>query len=220
MNDDFKFDLAAKRTRLSDEDLVLALQAAAESFSAKYFSSPQYDSLTGKRPHSATVIDRFGSWNKALELIGVSGGRERQHSAEQLILNLEAVWKELGFPPGKRQIATLGAKISESPYKRYWGSVRSACEALAAFHNGSISREQLLAGNVTESSRTTIPLKDRWAVLKRDNYRCAKCGASPSSDHQVELEVDHIYPVAKGGGNTLENLQTLCRACNQGKKDR
>lgn len=220
MSDGFKFDLAAKRTRLSDEDLVLALQAAAESFGAKYFTSSQYDSLSGKRPHSTTIIDRFGSWKKALELIGISGGRERQHSAEQLISNLEAVWKELGFPPGKRQIATLGAKISESPYKRYWGSVRSACEALAAFHNGSISREQLLAGNIIESSRTTIPLKDRWAVLKRDNYRCAKCGASPSNDHQVELEVDHIYPVAKGGGNALENLQTLCRECNQGKKDR
>lgn len=220
MSDGFKFDLAAKRTRLSDEELVLALQTAAESFGANYFTSTQYDSLSGKRPHSATVIDRFGSWKKALELIGISGGRERRHSAEQLILNLEAVWKELGFPPGKRQIATLGAKISESPYKRYWGSVRSACEALAAFHNGSISREQLLTGNITESSRTTIPLKDRWAVLKRDNYRCAKYGASPSNDHQVELEVDHIHPVAKGGGNALENLQTLCRACNQGKKDR
>jgi hypothetical protein len=142
MSDGFKFDLAAKRTRLSDEELVLALQTAAESFGANYFTSTQYDSLSGKRPHSATVIDRFGSWKKALELIGISGGRERRHSAEQLILNLEAVWKELGFPPGKRQIATLGAKISESPYKRYWGSVRSACEALAAFHNGSISREQ------------------------------------------------------------------------------
>jgi HNH endonuclease/Homing endonuclease associated repeat len=220
MSDGFKFDLAAKRIRLSDEELVLALQTAAESFGANYFTSTQYDSLSGKRPHSATVIDRFGSWKKALELIGISGGRERRHSAEQLILNLEAVWKELGFPPGKRQIATLGAKISESPYKRYWGSVRSACEALAAFHNGSISREQLLTGNITESSRTTIPLKDRWAVLKRDNYRCAKCGASPSNDHQVELEVDHIHPVAKGGGNALENLQTLCRSCNQGKKDR
>lgn len=220
MSDGFKFDLAAKRIRLSDEDLVLALQAAAESFGAKYFTSTQYDSLPGKRPHSATVIDRFGSWKKALELIGISGGRQRQHSAEQLILNLEVIWKELGFPPGKRQIATLGAKISESPYKRYWGSVHSACEALAAFHNGNISREQLLAGNITESSRTTIPLKDRWAVLKRDTYRCAKCGASPSSDHKVELEVDHIYPVAKGGGNALENLQTLCRECNQGKKDR
>jgi hypothetical protein len=220
MSDAFKYDLAVKRTRLSDEELITALQAAADSFGAGYFTTSQYDSLTGKRPHAGTIIDRFGSWKKALELIGISGGRERQHSAEQLILNLEAVWKELGFPPGKRQIATLGANISETPYKRYWGSVRSACEALAAFHNGKISRDQLLAGKVTEFTRATIPLKDRWAILKRDKYRCARCGASPSIDHQVELEVDHIHPVAKGGGNTLENLQTLCRKCNQGKKDR
>jgi hypothetical protein len=220
MSGDFKFDLAARRTRLSDEDIVGALQAAAESFNGSYFTSPQYDGLPGKRPHSATVIGRFGSWKRALELIGISGGWKRCHSAEELILNLEAVWKKLGYPPGKRQIGSLGAKISESPYKRHWGSVRSACEALAASKNGSISREQLLAGNNTSPPRTTIPLVDRWAVLKRDNYRCVKCGASPSNDHDVELEVDHIHPVAKGGVNARENLQTLCHKCNQGKKDR
>lgn len=220
MSGGFKFDLAAKRTRLSDQDIVAALQAAAEAFNGSYFTSPQYDGLPGKRPHSATVIDRFGSWKKALELIGISGGRKRCHSTEELILNLEAVWKELGYPPGRRQIARLGARISESPYKRHWGSLRSACEALAASKSGSISKEQLLAGNRTATPRTTIPLKDRWAVLKRDNYCCAKCGASPSKDHHVELEVDHIHPVAKGGVNARENLQTLCQKCNQGKKDR
>jgi hypothetical protein len=219
-NDDFKFDLAAKRNRLSDEDLVRALQNAAEAFDGNYFSTTQYEGLSGKRPHSETIIDRFGSWKKALKLIGVSGGREKHYSAEQLIQNLDAIWKKLGFPPGMKTIATLGEKISRTPYRNHWGSVRSACEALAAFHKGSISREKLLAGNVTVSTRTTIPLNVRWDVLKRDNYRCAKCGASPSNDHQVELEVDHIYPVAKGGVNALENLQTLCRKCNQGKKDR
>ena len=220
MSDGFKFELTAKRQYLSDEDLVVALQAAAEAFNGSYFTSPQYNALSGKRPHSDTVSERFGSWKKALELIGISGGRERQYSAEELIAHLEAVWKVLGRAPGRRQIGTLGARISEVPYKRIWGSVRSACESLAAFHNGSISREKLLAGNTTASQRTTIPLKDRWAVLKRDNYCCAKCGRSPSNDHRVELEVDHKNAVANRGGNALENLQTLCRDCNQGKKDR
>jgi hypothetical protein len=197
-----------------------ALQSAAEKFGESYFSTMQYDSLSGKRPCADTITQRFGSWKKALKLIGISGGREKHYSAEQLIQNLEAIWKELGFPPGSKTIATFGEKISQKPYRNHWGSVRSACEALAAFHNGSISQEKLLAGNVTAFRRTTIPLNVRWAVLKRDNYRCNKCGASPSSDHQVELEVDHIHPVAKGGGNELENLQTLCHKCNQGKKDR
>ena len=81
MSDGFKFDLAAKRTRLSDEDLMYALQTAAEAFGTSYFTTTQYDSLSGKRPHSSTITDRFGSWKKALALIGISGGRERQHSS-------------------------------------------------------------------------------------------------------------------------------------------
>ena len=78
----------------------------------------------------------------------------------------------------------------------------------------------MLVGRREASARKTVPLKDRWGVLKRDNYRCCKCGASPSTDHAVELEVDHIVPVAKGGTNDSENLQTLCQNCNQGKKHR
>ena len=176
--------------------------------------------MPGMRPHSATIIERFGSWKKALALIGITGGRERKHSPEQLVANLEKIWKELRYPPGKSQIADLGDRISESPYRRHWGSVRAACEALAAFHGGKISREKLIAGSVSDSVRTTIPLRDRWSVLKRDNYRCTRCGANPSSDHAVELEVDHIIPIARGGSNEIKNLQTLCWKCNQGKKDR
>lgn len=220
MTGEFEFNLQAKRVRLSDGALVAALQAAAEQFGERYFTSPQYDALPGKRPHSSTVIERFGSWQKALALVGLVGGRKRHHPPEQLVSNLEAAWRELGFPPGKRQIALLGERISESPYRRHWGSIRSACEALAAFHAGKISRPQLLAGRPDGPARTTVPLKDRWAVLKRDNYRCTRCGASPASNHTVELEVDHIVPVARGGTNDLGNLQTLCRPCNQGKKAR
>ncbi|MDE2118013.1 MAG: hypothetical protein KGJ19_05400, partial [Betaproteobacteria bacterium] len=99
MSDRFKFDLNAKRTRLSDSDLLNALQSAAEMLGGIYFTSTSYDGLAGKRPHSATIIDRFGSWKKALALIGITGGREKHYSPEELISNLEAVWKELGYPP-------------------------------------------------------------------------------------------------------------------------
>jgi 5-methylcytosine-specific restriction endonuclease McrA len=220
MSDGFKFDLTAKRTRLSDNDLIEALIKSAEEFGGEYFSSTQHDSLPGRRPHSATIIDRFGSWKKALQIIGIEGGRQKRHDPSELIENLEQIWKEIGYPPGKRQIKKHGLGISETPYKRYWGSVRGACEALAAFHSGLISREQLLSGNISLPERKTISLKDRWLILKQGNYKCAKCGASPSRDHSVELEIDHIYPVSRGGSNSLDNLQVLCRLCNQGKKDR
>lgn len=216
----FRFDLDAKRNRLSEADLLAALQSAAESFRTGYFTTLQYDALPGRHPHSATIIERFGSWKKALAIIGITGGREREYSARELISNLEIIWKKLGYPPGKRQIAKLGQRISERPYKRHWGSVRAAAKALASYHEGRLTEVQLLAGRTENFARMPLRLKDRWDVLRRDNYRCVKCGATPSVDHRVELEVDHIVPVARGGRNSLDNLQTLCRNCNQGKSDK
>lgn len=59
--------------------------------------------------------------------------------------------------------------------------------------------------------RLAIPRVTRLAVLERDGHRCTKCG-------DVEnLQVDHKYPVALGGGDEIENLCTLCRPCNSSK---
>lgn len=68
---------------------------------------------------------------------------------------------------------------------------------------------------------TTRVISDklRYQVLKRDNFKCCACGASPAKDSSVELHIDHIVPWSKGGETTMENLQTLCSKCNLGKSD-
>lgn len=58
----------------------------------------------------------------------------------------------------------------------------------------------------------------RYDILKRDNFRCRLCGASSKDD--VQLHVDHIHPVSKGGKTTPANLQTLCDRCNRGKSNK
>ena len=62
--------------------------------------------------------------------------------------------------------------------------------------------------------RQPIPRKLRHEVFKRDGYRCRECGASKD---ETSLEIDHIVPVARGGTNDIDNLQTLCRECNRMK---
>jgi hypothetical protein len=57
----------------------------------------------------------------------------------------------------------------------------------------------------------------RYAVLKAARYRCELCGVR--ADDRA-LEVDHIMPRAKGGGDHIENLQALCYKCNASKRDR
>lgn len=67
------------------------------------------------------------------------------------------------------------------------------------------------------SKRKAISPKLKLKVFKRDKYKCQICGKSPSTDPELELEVDHFLPVSKGGENDIENLQTLCIYCNRGK---
>lgn len=64
-----------------------------------------------------------------------------------------------------------------------------------------------------------VPLKnaERFAILKRDNYRCQICGAT--SAQGVALQVDHKLAVTNGGTNDPRNLWTLCDRCNNGKSD-
>ena len=72
--------------------------------------------------------------------------------------------------------------------------------------------------NIKKSTRA-ISDKLRYQVLKRDNFKCCACGASPAKDPSVELHIDHIIPWSKGGESTLKNLQTLCSKCNIGKSE-
>ena len=73
--------------------------------------------------------------------------------------------------------------------------------------------------DIDKKSTRAISDKLRYQVLKRDNFKCCACGASPAKDPSVELHIDHIIPWSKGGESTLKNLQTLCSKCNIGKSD-
>lgn len=65
------------------------------------------------------------------------------------------------------------------------------------------------------ASREPIPAGLRFAVLRRDGFRCAYCGRGEPEG--VQLHIDHIVPVARGGRTELENLVTACATCNVGK---
>lgn len=63
-----------------------------------------------------------------------------------------------------------------------------------------------------EVSAPAKPKRDyRQAIFDRDGFACVKCGVSE------DLTVDHIIPISKGGKETLDNLQTLCKICNSKK---
>jgi hypothetical protein len=65
------------------------------------------------------------------------------------------------------------------------------------------------------ASREPIPAGLRFAVLRRDGFRCAYCGRGDTEG--VQLHIDHLVPVSRGGATTFDNLVTACQDCNLGK---
>lgn len=82
------------------------------------------------------------------------------------------------------------------------------------------SRQRIVADSMSaerrQIKREPISPRTRYEVFERDGYTCQYCGAKAPN---VELHVDHIVPVSKGGTNDLSNLVTACAECNLGKSN-
>ena len=113
-----------------------------------------------------------------------------------------------------------------------------------------MKRRCLVCGRVGTSSRcpTCEPPRrggnweqTRKNVLGRDSHKCVRCGKEcphngptgkfrdtpPPTPPNGRIgkgkschQVDHIWPRALGGPDTMRNLQTLCRRCHQDKTNR
>lgn len=62
---------------------------------------------------------------------------------------------------------------------------------------------------------TGIFTPKEWEALKRAyNYTCLNC---KRIEPVIKLEPDHIIPLSRGGSNSIDNIQPLCRNCNAQK---
>lgn len=64
--------------------------------------------------------------------------------------------------------------------------------------------------------RRALPYQERLRFLTNTPRECSKCRRRPP---EVKLHIDHIRPVAKGGGNEAKNLQFLCQEHNLKKSN-
>ena len=60
--------------------------------------------------------------------------------------------------------------------------------------------------------RARVPMS-RAALMPRDRYRCAYCGAKAET-------IDHVIPRSRGGAHSWENCVASCAPCNHRKADK
>lgn len=54
--------------------------------------------------------------------------------------------------------------------------------------------------------------KEEWQeILKHFDYKCAYCKSAK------KIEMDHVFPISKGGTHTANNVVPACRKCNSSK---
>lgn len=174
------------------------------------------------------------SWNKALEAAGIGVTKNNKLSNEDLFRNLQEVWIKLGRQPRYSEIQKPLSKYSSGTYEQRFGTFNKALEAFVKYINNEediriIEQKEILTenktiekkNNQTDFHKTKRSISDRlrFLVMRRDKFKCVKCGRSPATQNGIILHVDHITPWSKGGETVLDNLQTLCSVCNLGKSN-
>jgi len=213
-----------RNAKLTRTQIVEGLKKFARVKSHQPFTMKEFDSWKDKPVCASTVHKYFGSWTNAMKAAGLRPKLVMKLNVYDMVETFQRCWIENESEPTRKRFEDY-LRRNASPYRwnsyrHYFGSLGRLAQRIVDYQEGKISKEQLLERHKASRRRTSVPLKVRYQVLKRDGECCVKCGASPETDRRVRLEVDHIVPVSKGGTDSLDNLQTLCSLCNQGKKAR
>lgn len=203
---------------VSNEDILSDIRRVAEVAGTKIVSQRLY-AEHGKY-NASTASRRFGSWNKAVVAAGFQMASEINYSDDRLFENIMGLWEHYGRQPRLRELERAPSLISISAYRRRFRSWMDALKQFVAYANSQEMRPpssiEVASGHQTGRDAS---LRLRFRVLKRDNFSCRACGASPALTPGLLLHVDHIQAWSRGGETAEENLQTLCEQCNLGKSN-
>jgi 5-methylcytosine-specific restriction endonuclease McrA len=123
----------------------------------------------------------------------------------------------------KKVIRERACRECKRPFTPIYGDKRRAfCSHFCMIRSVRRGRPK---NHEQRARRAGVPrvynIKPAW-VFERDGWRCQLCGVrtpkrlrGTRDDRAPEL--DHIIPIAAGGGHLWENVQCSCRKCNIAK---
>jgi hypothetical protein len=162
---------AGIRKRYSDEDILGQLKSCAERL-ARSPTMREFSEDTETTIHPQTVIERFGSWNRAKRAAGLVP--RRFATKEELLRSLRELGEKLGRTPTAKDIdANRGLVPSKSLYWHTFGSFTNALrEAGFDVPVGEERLERAIEQGETLARRLGhLPRFADWAEARRADPR-------------------------------------------------
>lgn len=214
-----KFEVKEVNRNIPNEELLADVKNIANTYGLTTMSQDIY--VQYGKFHPTTLIRRFGSWFKVLELCDLKPSRSRINIPnEELFANIEQIWLTLGRQPKYSDIQKPLSLFSVGTYEQRFGSWYNALDAFVIYMS---EEESVIKPNVRinkdgikHTTKREPSARLKVQVLMRDGNRCRLCGVE-CNDGLHNIHFDHIVPWSKGGETTLENLQVLCSDCNLAK---
>ena len=113
-----------------------------------------------------------------------------------------------------KRLLDTGADIDVRALAREWDSSPVAITVDVSMVQGHgdpyrshcVTKQNQRARRLGVQGQLTI---SGWqAILKAHDGACVECCSTK------DIVIDHIVPLSRGGSNTLDNVQPLCRSCN------
>jgi hypothetical protein len=216
---------------MSTTQLLETMKAVAAKLGKGTLTAQEFDEHAAISKYA--ICRHFGTWSVALEQAGLASvAHGRRYTDEECFENMLMVWTHYARQPEYREMRLPPSRVSGKAYTLRWGTWNKAIHAFVRKAEGDLqppegpadAKQPSVAAPVdpspsppTESDRQEIRLGLRYAVLKRDSFRCVLCGRSPATHLGIDLHVDHIHAHSKGGKTVMENLRSTCMDCNIGK---
>jgi len=159
--------------------------------------------------------ERAQEWTTAHGIRNLRGPGGRPIAARpRLLMYFQA---NVGRALTKKQLRYVSGSVQEHPRR-----IRELVEQGWQIESSNL-RSGLGPGDYMMVSAEQLPprarryIKQRAALLETARYRCTDCGAAPSPDNAVRLQVHHLVMVHNGGTNDDDNLVVLCADCHAGR---
>jgi len=224
--------------KLTDQELLnINYTGPWLSDAKKYFSQtngPAYrlakDYVKGT-PNRQELLETALDWISDGDVAGYMSRHRNDRNASELWNYFTTVieWAKSIFPVYRKEMKGLDWGRLHRKYSANTSSydpeeLEKKINALMANEEVTEKKgvyEYLLSGEdeslARKLSKRSFSERDKRTAYERQQGVCPKCGERYGYD---EMEGDHVVPWWRGGLTVLDNLQMLCRKCNQEKAGR